>query len=541
MKGPDQLGMWSVGAAEDLPDVPWAKDGFSATDEEPLIDPLAGLASLGFLRAALRRRWKLWLSLTLIGFLMGCGLFVGMPAPYQAATTVLLIDGPNENAQYQIFNDEALAGSTAVASAVIKQLGLQESPAALLGSISVTAPSSSALTITASAPSSAQALRLATTTANAFLRIRSRSAQVEEQELEQELNGQLTQAQQHSEAANAKVNAAPSNISADKLADLKANQQTATAALTQLQTDIPSSILDDRSATKAEQQNSQVIDAAAPLKHTHIKTVLYEVGGGFFGGLVLGVGIVVISAIISDRLRRRDDIAATIGAPVDLSVGPLRASRLPAIGGQAKRIARDRQRVVDYLASLLPAEARGQESLGIVAVDDEETAARLASELAAVYARRDRRVLLADLSDGRHLARRLDSTEPGVRKVTADGAYLMLAVPEPNEIAPIGPLPVKAGASRSPEQAVLAAGRGCDLVITLASLNPAYGGDYLSTWAANAVVLVTAGQSSASRIRGVGEMVRLAGTRLRSVVLIDADSADDSLGARGLSAASRSR
>ena len=42
--------------------------------------------------------------------------------------------------------------------------------------------------------------------------------------------------------------------------------------------------------------------------------------------------------------------------------------------------------------------------------------------------------------------------------------------------------------------------------------------------------MVSAGQSSAERIHGVGEMIRLAGMRLDSVVLIGADKSDESLG-----------
>ncbi len=69
-----------------------------------------------------------------------------------------------------------------------------------------------------------------------------------------------------------------------------------------------------------------------------------------------------------------------------------------------------------------------------------------------------------------------------------------------------------------------------DLLLTLAVLDPAFGGDHLGTWATNAVAVVTAGKSSVEKIYSAGEMIRLAGTRLDSVVLIGADKRDDSLG-----------
>jgi hypothetical protein len=42
--------------------------------------------------------------------------------------------------------------------------------------------------------------------------------------------------------------------------------------------------------------------------------------------------------------------------------------------------------------------------------------------------------------------------------------------------------------------------------------------------------MLTAGGSSVEKVHSVGEMIRLAGTRLDSVVLIGADKNDESLG-----------
>ena len=67
-------------------------------------------------------------------------------------------------------------------------------------------------------------------------------------------------------------------------------------------------------------------------------------------------------------------------------------------------------------------------------------------------------------------------------------------------------------------------------MLTLATLDPAFGGDHLATWATDAVAVVTAGESSAERIHAVGEMIRLAGMRLDSAVLVGADKGDESLG-----------
>ena len=67
-------------------------------------------------------------------------------------------------------------------------------------------------------------------------------------------------------------------------------------------------------------------------------------------------------------------------------------------------------------------------------------------------------------------------------------------------------------------------------MLSIVTLNPAFGGDYLRSWATDAVAVITAGQSTATRIHAAGEMIRLAGIRLGSVVVLGADRNDESLG-----------
>jgi hypothetical protein len=63
------------------------------------------------------------------------------------------------------------------------------------------------------------------------------------------------------------------------------------------------------------------------------------------------------------------------------------------------------------------------------------------------------------------------------------------------------------------------------------TLDSSLGADHLATWSTDVVVMVTAGRSAAPTLHSTGEMIKLAGTRLTSAILLDADSSDDSLGA----------
>src|SRR6202000_3005032 len=100
--------------------------------------------------------------------------------------------------------------------------------------------------------------------------------------------------------------------------------------------------------------------------------------------------------------------------------------------------------------------------------------------------------------------------------------------PGPDEIAPVGPLP----SHGSPEgyakadDALLTVSHDADLVLSLVSLDAAFGAEHLATWASDAVAVVTAGRSSSVRMHAVGEMIRLAGTRLGSGVVSGAGARD---------------
>jgi hypothetical protein len=157
-----------------------------------------------------------------------------------------------------------------------------------------------------------------------------------------------------------------------------------------------------------------------------------------------------------------------------------------------------------------------------------------AVSLALSLAKERKAVLFADLSGGAYAAKLLGVAAEGVRAVSVDGEKLVAAFPE--GICPTGPLrPARAGFRRPLDgsgltgKGLASAYRAADVVVTLASLDPALGGDHIGTWASAAVVLVTAGECTATGLGATAEMVRLAGVSL-SAVLLGADKNDDSVG-----------
>lgn len=524
MNDPDQTVAWPAGIGDDLPERLWALEDLTALKDGPAVNVTGGLVSLGYIKAALRRRARLWLMTTLLGVVVGLGLYVEIPAPFQASTTVLVVD--NTDPAVQVQNDMALAQSTSVAERVVHQLGLNEPAATLLKNYTVTPVSDEVLDITATAGTASDALKQAAAIASQFLKFRAQYAQTQEKLTEEQINQQVSAAQKNLDSINSQISqlsSVPSSLKAKRLAasnSLAETQQYATGTLATL-----------RTQTRVMAEGSQVIVAPALLHRSKLKGPLLYLIGSILGGLVLGLGIVSIGAIASDRLRRRDDVAYAFGAPVRLSVGPLRRGRLPSRRSGAARD-RDKRLVLEHLRQTAPGSSRGPASLAIVAVDDAETVAEIVVSLADACASDGRRIVLGDLSSGAHAARRLGDGKPGIQQVRTNGSSLMLVVPESDDVAPVGPLRSRTSptGSREPDERLTVVAASADLVITLVTLDPALGGEYLSTWATDAVAVVTAGESLSATIAAVREMIRLAGVQLDSVVLIGADRNDVSLG-----------
>ena len=89
----------------------------------------------------------------------------------------------------------------------------------------------------------------------------------------------------------------------------------------------PRSTTDQANLTTMNNGNV-VVDKATPAAvKSRKKVMITDSIAGVIAGLGLGVGIVVVGAVLTDRLRRRDEIAIAVGAPVELSIGRYRRPR----------------------------------------------------------------------------------------------------------------------------------------------------------------------------------------------------------------------
>jgi capsular polysaccharide biosynthesis protein len=552
LSDPDQTVALPAVTDTGLPQQIWAYEDISVPDERPArehpaedgpADQVTGkLVNLGFIRAALRRHVRFWLAAGLIGLIVGCGMYVKFPPAYQASTSLIIANDPTTDAISAMQTNVTLADSRPVAQAVISKLGLQQSATSLQAAVTATAVTNQVLLITANAPTGPGAIALAQTLASQFLQFRAQLLERQQQQVQSALNAQVTNGQQKLDDINSQI----SQVSAEpdtptrqaKLSALEANRAKATTSLATLQQTATDNQASAETTTATMIQGSQVLNPATADGHSRLKGAVQYVGSAFIAGLVVGVAIIVVRAIVSDRLRRRDDVADALGAPVRLSVGDLSSRRWLPGRGRASR-GRGTQRLIAYLRNAVPRGGQRPAALVIVAVDNAPAVAQALVTLAKTYAREGKNVVLADMSPGAPAGRLLGERRPGVHQVTAGGAQLTVAVSAQDEIAPVGPLrrARRPAQLAEPDPELVTACAAADYLLTLVVLDPALGGDYLATWASDVVVTVTAGQSSATRIQAVGDMVRLGGAESVSAVLVGADKGDETLGLQATRAA----
>jgi len=512
---------------DDLRERLWAYEDFSTEQEHPGFDVTGAFASLGFLRAAIKHSARLWLATAVIGLLLGAATYVMVPPDYQATTSIYFTNNPDLDPLTQIDTDQTLVSTRPIAEQAMREQGIGGSVTSFLGSYTAAVVTNQVLSITVSAPTATEAVSRAQAITTAFLSFRANMLQSELTQEDQTLNLQVTAAQQKVNSLTNQISQLTSSGTADqaRLNTLRNDRTAAETSLSALQTTVLGSDAQNAVTTAAMTKGTEIINPATPLAHSKFKYLVFYTAIGIFGGLAIGIAFVIIRALISDKFRRRSDIASALGLPVKLSTGRVRGRRAPA----------SVRRLVDYLRATIPSGGTATATLAIIAVDNTREVADLVTRLAQACAGHGTRVAVADLAAGAPAARQLGMRGTGVHQlsVSSPGAPvspLVVIVPERDDVAPSGPLSPADVAVEPGRRDLTAAYEAADVLITLLTLDPATGADHLPTWATDVVVAVTAGRSSGPRLYAVGELVRLARPRAVSAVLMNADRADQSLG-----------
>lgn len=464
-----------------------------ADNGSELLVPAAAdrVVSFAHVAAAIRRRWRPVVGLAATAMILGVLLGVAVPKSHSATSSLFLQFPAGSDPGRAMATDLTLLQTRAVAAAAEKGLGLKGPPESFRSLYRGKILSDAVLQVTAVGPSSDIAVRRTIAVDKAFLAFRK---SVYDQQLGlvvAVLNAQQTGLQTRVAEVTREIenfNTAPAGTVLDDLVSERSSLNT------QIQ-EIQSTIQSDQIATASVIQGSRIIDTATAVQVSTKRMIVFNAASGLVAGLAIGLGAVTLFAVASTRVRRRSDIAAALRTPVTASVGPLVPARWrriflpPADPFDPAKPNPDLQLIVRHLRSALDAAATP--ALAVVAIDNVPAAALAVKALQKQLAGEGYRASIIN-ETGRDLP----------------GGVVALAEP-PSE---------RGGAI------------AWNVVIVLATLDPMKGADHLRERASDAVVLVTAGASSVTKIEATGIMLRAADLRLRSAVLIGTDPTDDSLG-----------
>jgi capsular polysaccharide biosynthesis protein len=516
------------------------------------VDLFAGsgrpLVQVSSLVAAVRRRRRVWFVSGLAGLLAALAFFMARGPQYSATTTLLLrraTINPQDPAR-AMETDVQLAQSRTVAGRAISQLQLHEALRQFQAEYKVTAATNDILAIAAKAPTAAEATRRANVLAQAFLDFRGQGAQRETQvevaALQQESN--ILQAQVHpldDQINTATLEAGSTNAptTGTSLGDLLARRAQVDGQIATIQQRISDVTAD--SATVV--QNSRVVDPGLATKPSSTKTIGIDVVAGLMGGVAIGMGWILVTEIASNRVRRREDVMTALGAPVSASVGTLLPDRrrrwwgstrlaasseraspgIPIPGRTAAhgRTSRDVAKVARHLRDTLATTNASTPALAVISLDSDDASALAVATMVQGLLAEGNDILAVDLSASSALARRFGVDANAVSLVEQASATAKLWVVSRS---------VAVGSSIDDWLQLHNLRDETEAVVVLATLDPGEGAGHLAALAGTAVVVVTAGRCTAETLGATGQMVRAAGLRLDSAVLVGTDPTDESFG-----------
>jgi hypothetical protein len=328
---------------------------------------------------------------------------------------------------------------------------------------------------------------------------------------------------------------------------------------------VQSAIEDARLQTDAAVTATHVIDAPVPHPFgSRRQLVLFAVSGAILGAAV-STGVILFRTLTSDRLRQRREVAAALGVPVRVGVGPVLArgllgrneaaltSRIARlfrghpVSWTGRRRRRNLEALVQGLELALPprpmsgtprrgtkggqrpaGKRSGPTTLGVAAIDRADTGTVVLRAAADRMAERGVAVLLVDLttsgalSASPGLSTHPDAPAGSPRVYRPEGDPTLAAgprrsgrrpAPEPEELGELGP-----------------AWDEVDIVLALVEVDPGIDLDIVRTWVNRVVPLVSAGRASGELLSTIAGLVKRSGLEMPFALLEGADRSDQTLG-----------
>lgn len=502
----------------------WKVDASESTDAAEIM-PTERFTVVRAIMTALRRRRGVWVLTTMLGLLSALLVLLWGPTDRIGSVSIFMTHPAGTDAASAMSTDVRLALSRPVAERSLDRLGWSMSPQEFQRSIKATGATSSILTITVSAPSVDAAQAAADAVSQIYLEFRAEqvrgAAQAQTAAHERSLQS-LRERDNQLAAELSSIAGRPAEQA--RAADITAQR----GALSTQAASLTSAILDLQIRANNVVLGSRIVDGPNVAPESALRRWVLYLITGLLAGLSIGIGLVLVGTILSDKPRWRREIADALGFPIAGSVGRLpqgrRATRRSLRsrgkgprGGSTRRAWEHLGTLVEMLLSRQPVAAHSTERPIRLAVAGVANASEVRIAVAATGA-----ALAATGAEVRYV----DLTMAGgLDRVVALGSDpYAAAVYRPEGFAPL------ARYRAHGRNSGLDAMTGGSVLLTAADLDPSVGIEVLSTWADHLVCLLTAGAASTERLHAAGELVR--SHRWSSVVVLLAgqEAADGSLG-----------
>ncbi len=508
-------------------------------DPDEVIDtPPPPLASLHYLRSALRRRRRTWVGLAIVGLVLGIAYSVLRPPASVATTSLMLVHEQGTDPAQAMATDVSILRTRTVAAHVVGDLGLTMTPEDFQSTITVVPVTSDVLALSVEAPDNTAAMARVRALSDAYLSFRAEQVQAQSNALIEGNRQRIAQLQGQAEQLSKQYDALSAGGAGgqQRAADVLTQRSQVVAQISTLQQTNQSTALDTSTLVSA----SHVLDAPSLVPVSPLKAFLLPAASGLIGGAGLGVGIVLLGALTSTRLRTREEVAVAVGAPVRMSVAEVRGPwRWLRLGSGRDTAARNLDLLVHGLGSACVRQGGRPVRLAVGTLDGSRDVELLVATLGVRLSLAGRSVLLVDLSERGRLEKAVSQAIDRECRQGSPAAAPTVFRPEGVPALARGPLDRRTHPATGPgdEGALRSAWDSADVVLLLADVDPSVGVDELATWAHRMVLVVRSGHSSVERLRTTGELVRSAGLELSHVLLVGADRSDETLGSPDSAAA----
>ena len=300
------------------------------------------LFSLHFFHAALRRRWRTVACFVAGGAIVAILALHLMPPGSSATTGLVLAHRDGDDPATAMATDVSLLRTRSVAQAAIDALHLPMSPDDFQATVTVTAPTPEILVVTLKAPTPDAAITRLSAFSAAYMKFRADQVRSQSDGLISGDQDRITELGRQSTTLTKQYDGLVGHGDADsqaRVGDILSQRSQLTNEITTLQQDIKQTSLVTESILAA----SHTIDPPALNPPHAAKRLVLVLMSGLIGGCAVGVGLVLLTALLSRRLRRRDEVALALGLPVRFSARAL-VRRWPRRG-----VARERD--LDVLAA----------------------------------------------------------------------------------------------------------------------------------------------------------------------------------------------